>query len=288
MRSLGRRVCLPRRVSLGARAARRIPGSARSPFARSRSRKRSRSCIGAQASVWACRRARRGHDGTLTALPDSAAGAAGGGGACSHGAARLDRFVDQTASGPGTCHRAVAGAVLVGGVSCGRRGRSRSGCAPAPAACAPARPASFATSLIHRLAYCGMASAASDGDLRHLGRGASDAHALGFERLRLRGGGAGGARDDRAGVAHLLAGRRGEARRCRRRRAWSRARRCTRPPPPRPSRRSRRRARSARSARRPRTARGCRRTSEPGTGSPPMPTIELQPKPAWAISLPIW
>ena len=27
---------------------------------------------------------------------------------------------------------------------------------------------------------------------------------------------------------------------------------------------------------------------EPGTGSPPMPTIELQPKPAWAISLPIW
>ena len=27
---------------------------------------------------------------------------------------------------------------------------------------------------------------------------------------------------------------------------------------------------------------------EPGTGSPPMPTIVLQPTPAWAISLPIW
>ena len=27
---------------------------------------------------------------------------------------------------------------------------------------------------------------------------------------------------------------------------------------------------------------------EPGTGSPPMPTIVLQPKSAWAISLPIW
>ena len=27
---------------------------------------------------------------------------------------------------------------------------------------------------------------------------------------------------------------------------------------------------------------------EPGTGSPPMPTIEELPKPLWAISLPIW
>jgi hypothetical protein len=27
---------------------------------------------------------------------------------------------------------------------------------------------------------------------------------------------------------------------------------------------------------------------EPGTGSPPMPTIEELPKPRWAISLPIW
>ena len=27
---------------------------------------------------------------------------------------------------------------------------------------------------------------------------------------------------------------------------------------------------------------------DPGTGSPPMPTIELQPNPACAISLPIW
>ena len=27
---------------------------------------------------------------------------------------------------------------------------------------------------------------------------------------------------------------------------------------------------------------------EPGTGSPPMPTIDELPKPRWASSLPIW
>jgi len=51
-----------------------------------------------------------------------------------------------------------------------------------------------------------------------------------------------------------------------------------------PSRRSHLRARPARSPRRPRTARGCPRRRA-GTGSPPIPTIVEQPKPAWAISL---
>ena len=47
-------------------------------------------------------------------------------------------------------------------------------------------------------------------------------------------------------------------------------------------------SRSARSAGRPRTARSRRRSRAPGTGSPPIPTIELLPKPRWASSLPIW
>ena len=51
-----------------------------------------------------------------------------------------------------------------------------------------------------------------DGDLGDLGGCAADPHALGLERLGLRGGGAGGAGDDRARVAHLLARRGGEAR----------------------------------------------------------------------------
>src|SRR4051794_5917244 len=49
------------------------------------------------------------------------------------------------------------------------------------------------------------------GDLRRLGRAFADPHALCFERVLLRLRRARGAGDDRAGVAHLLAGRRGEA-----------------------------------------------------------------------------
>src|SRR5215207_11711603 len=49
-------------------------------------------------------------------------------------------------------------------------------------------------------------------DLRDLGRGAADPHALRFERFGLRRGGALRARHDRAGVAHRLARRRREAR----------------------------------------------------------------------------
>src|SRR3954463_6842042 len=51
-----------------------------------------------------------------------------------------------------------------------------------------------------------------DGDVRDLGRGAAHPHALGFERLGLALRRAGGARHDRAGVAHRLARRRREAR----------------------------------------------------------------------------
>src|SRR5215213_6798103 len=51
-----------------------------------------------------------------------------------------------------------------------------------------------------------------DGEARDLGRRAADLHALRLQRLGLRGGRALRARDDRAGVAHRLARRRGEAR----------------------------------------------------------------------------
>src|SRR5215213_5965620 len=50
-----------------------------------------------------------------------------------------------------------------------------------------------------------------DRDRRGLGRAFADPHALRLERLFLRRGGAGGAGDDRAGVAHLLARGGGEA-----------------------------------------------------------------------------
>ena len=50
-----------------------------------------------------------------------------------------------------------------------------------------------------------------DGDLGDLGRRPADAHAVRLERLLLGRRGARRARDDRAGVAHRLAGRRGEA-----------------------------------------------------------------------------
>ena len=62
-----------------------------------------------------------------------------------------------------------------------------------------------------RLRAASRAAQHFDGDLRRLGRAFADPHALCFERVFLRLGGARGAGDDRAGVAHLLAGRGGEA-----------------------------------------------------------------------------
>src|SRR3954447_9585580 len=65
--------------------------------------------------------------------------------------------------------------------------------------------------VVARLRSAGQRAGDLGGDLGHLGRRAAAAHAARLERLLLGRGGARGARDDRAGVAHRLAGRGREA-----------------------------------------------------------------------------
>src|SRR3954468_17630149 len=73
------------------------------------------------------------------------------------------------------------------------------------------RPAGRTAGHVNHPATTASAAEDLDRDVRDLGRRAADPHALGLERLRLARRGAGAAGHDRAGVAHGLARRRGEA-----------------------------------------------------------------------------
>ena len=126
-----------------------------------------------------------------------------------------------------------------------------------------------------------------DRELRGLGRALADPHALRLERLLLRLGGARGAGDDRPGVAHLLARRRGEAgdvgdHRLGTDSAMKSAARSSASPPISPTMTII--SVSGSSSNRVRMS----MKSEPTIGSPPMPTIEELPIPACLSSLPIW
>src|SRR4051812_31418505 len=125
------------------------------------------------------------------------------------------------------------------------------------------------------------------GDLGDLRGVAADADAVGLQRLGLRDGGSLRPGHDRPGVAHRLAGRRREPRDVRQdgfrdRRRDVLGRLLLRRPADLPHITI-----SSVSG----SASNCSMMSmklEPGTGSPPMPTIDELPKPLWASSFPIW
>ena len=205
MGQLARRAARADRGSAAARP--RSAAAAGGGPARARPRRRGRRCTGARGA----RRPR----GRRAGARGGGVGGAAPGGAAARWPPRCGSSGSSTMRPAGPARRGPAQAAAGARRGAGARVLARWPIALERAlelerACARARPASCATLLVHRrLAYrpaaaarcrgsgrrlSGGAAEHLDGDLGDLGRGAPDAHALRFERLRLGGGGAGASR----------------------------------------------------------------------------------------------